>query len=436
MATGLNLTIGQDAVFNSTLQIGAVAESVSVTAEAPLVETTSGSLSGLIEAKQIQELPLNGRNITELALLEPGVNHYQGARPGAGVNGILFSSQGAPIRSNLYLLDGTIMNDRVGGGFASAGDRSLGSEAIREFRLITNTMSAEFGMHMGSVMQAATKSGSNEFHGSLFEFLRNDNLDARQFFDVDAPPEFKRNQLGGSLGGPIQRDKLFFFGSYEGVREIRGNTVRATTFTAAARQPGFFPIVTEIAPSVKPYLEHYPLPNAPDVGNLAARGLGIVSRPIPDRVPENYYGIRTDYNLNDSNSLFFRYTIIDGSQEEATPNAFPGFLTESKSRNQYVTGEYKSILSPTLLNTARISFSRTRSDNLDITPIPQNLWLFSGAAGMGLITVNNGPTRLGGNPPNPIGSRRNVLQTNEDIDRKSTRLNSSHIQKSRMPSSA
>lgn len=132
-------------------------------------------------------------------------------------------------------------------------------------------------------------------------------------------------------------------------------------------------------------------------------------------MPENFYGIRTDYNLNDSHSLFVRYTLINGSQEEATPNAFPGFLTDSTSRNQYLTGEFKSILSPTLLNTARVSFSRTRADNLDITPIPQSLWLFEGAAGMGGIAINNGPTRLGGNPPNPNGSLRNVLQTNEDM---------------------
>ena len=417
VATGLNLTIGQEAVFNATLQVGAVAEAISVVAEAPIIETTSGSLSGVVEEKQIQDLPLNGRNITELALLEPGVNRYQGARPGAGVNGILFSSQGAPIRSNLYLLDGTIMNDRVGGGFASAGDRTLGSEGIREFRLVTNTMSAEFGMHMGSVMQAATKSGTNEIHGSVFEFLRNDNLDARQFFDVGEPPEFKRNQFGASFGGPILRDKLFFFGSYEGVREVRGNTIRATTFTADARRDGFFRTVPQIASSVRPYLEHYPLPNVDDESSraLAPRGLGIVSHPVPDRVPEDFYQIRGDYNLNDSHNVFVRYTLVDGSQEEATPNAFPGYVTQSESRNQYVTGEYKSILSPTLLNTARVSFSRTRSANLDITPIPQSLWLFDGAPGMGQISITNGPTRLGGNPPNPNGSERNILQTNEDV---------------------
>ena len=412
VSTGLNLTIGQEAVINPTLQVGAVAEVVSVTAEAPIIETTSGSLSGLVEAKQIAELPLNGRNITELALLEPGVSHYQGARPGAGTDGTLYSSQGAPIRSNLYLLDGTMMNDQVGGGFASAGGRNLGAEAIREFRLVTSAMSAEFGMYMGSVMQAATKSGGNAFHGSAFEFLRNDNLDARKFFDKGGPPEFKRNQFGFSLGGPILHEKLFFFGTYEGVREIRGRTQRGTTFTADARRDGV--LVPQIAASVRPYLQYYPLPNSPDDGTLAARGLGLVTNATPDVVPENFYQIRADYNLNENNSLFVRYSINPGSQTIAT-NVFPGFLTETTSRNQYLTGEYKSILTPTFLNTARISFSRTRGDNLDITPLPKELWFFNDSLGMGQMTITNGPDRLGGNPPNPNGKRRNVLQTNEDM---------------------
>ena len=412
VATGLNLTIGQEAIFNSTLQVGAVAEVVSVIAEAPLIETTSGSLSGVVEAKQIQELPLNGRNITELALLEPGINHYQGSRAGAGVDGTLFSSQGAPIRSNLYLLDGTMMNDQVGGGFASAGGRNLGAEAVREFRLITNILSAEFGMYMGSVMQAATKSGTNQFHGSVFEYLRNDNLDARRFFDVGKPPEFKRNQFGFSFGGPVKRDKLFFFGTYEGVREIRGRTQRGTTFTANARRDGV--LVPQIAASVRPYLERYPLPNTPSSASLAARGLGQITNAVPDVVPENLYQIRADYNLNASNTLFVRYTINPGEQTIAT-NAFPGFLTKNTSRNQYLTGEYKTILSPALLNTARISYSRTVGNSLDITPFPKDLWLFNDALGMGQITVTNGPDRLGGNPPNPNGKRRNLLQTNEDL---------------------
>ena len=414
VATGLNLTIGQEAVFNPTLQVGAVTEAVSVTAEAPLVETTSGSLSGLVEAKQIQELPLNGRNITELALLEPGISQYKGAREGSSVRGLVFSSNGAPTRSNLYLLDGSIMNDNTSAGFSSAGDRALGAEAIQEFRLTTNTFSAEFGTNMGSVMQAATKSGTNSFHGSVFNYLRNDNMDARKFFDVGDPPEFKRNQFGASFGGPIKRDRIFFFGTYEGVRDIRGETQVGQTITAAARQPGFFPNVTATAPNIRPYLQFYPLPNHPDPARRdIGGGIGETSYSLSTSVPEDFYQIRSDLNLSDNDSAFVRYTISDGTNTFPT-NPFPDFTTASESRNQYLTGEYKRILSPTLLNTARVSYNRTRSNALDISPIPKELWLLSDTPAMGVINIT-GLSGIGGQGPNPNGRSQNILQMNEDV---------------------
>ena len=204
--TGVALSVAQEAVLDFTLGVGGIEQTVTVSAEAPLVNTTSGALGGLVDEKKVAELPLNGRNYISLTLLQPGVSEHRSKSQGNETIGTWFSSNGAPVRSNSYLLDGAPMQSYGGSNTASMSGGTLGIEGIREYRVITSGFGAEYGMTMGSQMMIVSKGGTNSFHGSVFEYLRNDNLDARNFFDLKTErtpgrlPEFKRNNFGASLG--------------------------------------------------------------------------------------------------------------------------------------------------------------------------------------------------------------------------------------------
>src|SRR5438132_6049041 len=237
--SGLTLTVAQEAVVNFTLQAGAVEQTVVVTEDAPIVNTTSGALGGLVDERRVAELPLNGRNFIDLTLLQPGITQHRNLGVAASTVGLWFSSNGAPLRSNNYLLDGAIMTNLTNGTSASQDGSTLGIEGVREYRVITNSFSAEYGMTMGSQVMVVTKGGTNTRHGSLFEYFRNSALDARNLFYSKTAasyrrlPAFARNQFGGSLGGPIKKDKTFFFGVYEGLRQHIGVTTISPTISAA-----------------------------------------------------------------------------------------------------------------------------------------------------------------------------------------------------------
>src|SRR5437870_1902573 len=222
--SGIHLTVGREAVVDFQLQVGQISENITVTGEAPLIQLTTASTEGLIDELQMQTLPLNGRSFIELAAMVPGVQIAQaGARSASVGFGTKLSVNGARFTANLFTIDGTAINDEYNEAGSASGN-VLGVEAVREFQVLTNAFSAEYGRHTGAVINAVTKAGTNELHGSVFEFLRNDNLDARNFFHGEKKPEFKRNQFGAALGGPIARDKTFFFGNYEGLREGLGQT--------------------------------------------------------------------------------------------------------------------------------------------------------------------------------------------------------------------
>ena len=226
MRKGLQVTIGQMAVVDFAMEVGPVDQTITVVASASAVNTHSGELSYLVAEEAIRELPLNGRNYTDLALLQPGVVSYPHRDGGSVVaHGLGISVNGQDPRSNVFLLDGTPQNDITNGPAGSAAGTALGTETIREFRVETNAYSAEFGRNSGGQINAISKSGTNDLHGSLYEFHRNDNLDARNFFDAAGKPEFKRNQFGGAVGGPIKRDRTFFFVGYEALRERLGKTI-------------------------------------------------------------------------------------------------------------------------------------------------------------------------------------------------------------------
>src|SRR2546422_2031247 len=279
--SGLTLAVSQEAVVNFTMQAGAVDQTVVVTEDAPLVNTTAGAMGGLVDERKVAELPLNGRNFIDLTLLQPGITQQRNLGVAASTVGTWFSSNGAPLRSNNYLLDGAIMTNLTNGTSASQDGSTLGLEGVREYRVITNSFSAEYGMTMGSQVMVVTKGGTNTLHGSLFEYLRNSALDARNFFDYKTVasnrrlPPFTRNQFGGSVGGPIKKDKTFFFGVYEGLRQRLGVTTISNTIGAgchgtagavitntACPQLGNVPSVT-ISPGTAPILDLFSPPNLP-----------------------------------------------------------------------------------------------------------------------------------------------------------------------------
>jgi len=363
---GIVLSVGREAVVNFELQVGAVAEVVEVTGEAPLIETTSSSVSALVETQQIQDLPLNGRSFDDLALLQPAVMvaKTQNRQIQGGFT-TKMSIRGARPEQNSFLLDGTDVmgpSNAIPGG---VGGQSFGVDTVREFRVETGAYSAQYGRAAGGVINVVTKSGTNSFHGTAFEFLRNDNLDARNFFDRDpsnptvrsSPPEFKRNQFGGSLGGPILHDKTFFFGSYEALRERLGNSLVGTTVTAAARQgdlngDGVNEIT--VSPLVKPYLAAlFPLPNGRDLGG----GIGEFISSAPEPTNEDYLSGRIDHMLGPSDSLFGRFTFDDG--DRTIPDELKVQFSDVISRNQFLTIEETHIFSPAVLNTIRLGFNRT-----------------------------------------------------------------------------
>src|SRR6202521_3754370 len=218
--SGVTLSVGEQQVLNFTLQVGQMTQTVEVTTEAPNVQLASSSISAVVNSTTVQELPLNGRSWTDLANLQPGVaaietqaSFASGADRGTRGFGAQISISGARPQQNNYRLDGISVNDYSNGAPGSVLGGNLGVDAIQEFSVLTSNYSAEYGKTSGGVVNAITRSGTNQFHGSVYEFLRNSALDARNFFEDPAAPKasFKRNQFGGAIGGPIIKNRTFFF---------------------------------------------------------------------------------------------------------------------------------------------------------------------------------------------------------------------------------
>jgi hypothetical protein len=358
----VTVTLGQTAVINIYLEPAGTAEEVNIAGWEPLVNTQSPELSYLVGERAIRELPLNGRNYTDLALLQPGVVAYPHRDGGSVVaHGLGMSINGQDPRSNVYLLDGTLQNDFTNGPAGSAASTALGVETIREFRVESNSYSAEFGRNSGGQINAISKSGTNDLHGSLYEFHRNDNFDARNFFDPSRKPEFKRNQFGGSIGGPLSPDRWFFFFGYEALRERLGRTISTIVPDDNARR-GILPdparpgqtITVPINSAVSPYLNEFPRANGPNIGG----GLAAYSFGFGQQVDQDFLQGRIDFNRSARNQFFGRYTFDDA--EQRLPTDFPQFPRSFISRNQFFTAEHRYIHSPRTFSTLRGGVSRTR----------------------------------------------------------------------------
>jgi hypothetical protein len=381
--TGITLTVGAQQVLDFTLQVGQVTQTVEVTGEAPAVETTSSAISGVVNQTTVVELPLNGRDWTLLAALQPGVNAITTQQPIGGTssrstrgNGAQISVSGTRPQLNNYRLDGISIVDFAGGSPGSVLGISLGVDAIQEFSVLTSNSTAEYGRTSGGVINAITKSGTNSFHGDAYEFIRNNKLDARKFFDVGTPPPFRRNQFGGAVGGPIQKDKTFFFADYEGFRQALGTTNANFVPSADARNgilnfsdPSKFPsgcVATAVAnqcqltvdPLVKPFFAFYPLPN----GGLVAPGNTGIYNVAPNTVTsENFVTAKGDRKLSAKDNLsvtFFRDT---GSS--TLPDAFNEVLTGDTSYRLMAGLEETHTFSSGLVNAFRVGYSRVHTDD-------------------------------------------------------------------------
>ncbi|MBI2822618.1 MAG: TonB-dependent receptor [Acidobacteria bacterium] len=380
--SGITLTLGREAIVDMVLKVGELTEKVVVQGEAALVETTSATVAGLVDDKKIRDLPLNGRDFTQLALLQEGVASPAGrGRPQPGNEGQKLSVGGTRTTQTAFLLDGTDLRNLWATTPGSATGLVLGVETVREFTVITSTASAEYGGFSGGVVNAVTRSGTNQLHGSLFEFHRNSAFDARNFFDTgNEPPAFKRNQFGFTLGGPIRRDQTFFFGSYEGLRERLTTTAIRVVPDAGAHQ-GILPERlggnVGVHPSVKPYLDGYPLPN----GRIFGDGTGELIFGHPQPTDQNYYMAKVDHQLGPSDSIFVRYTADQGVRGNLS--SLPLWNEKVLNLNQYVTIDERKIFSAKLINQFLFAFNRSQSHGehessvdpkLKFIPTPDRSW--------------------------------------------------------------
>ena len=414
------LAVAQSVTLNMTLQLGEVEILDVVTGKTPLVNTASSELSYLVTSQQIEQIPLNGRNYTDLAALQPGVNPFPHRDGGSVVaHGLGMSVNGQDPRSNVYMLDGTLLNDFTNGPAGSAAGTALGLDTIREFRVEANAYGAEFGRSSGGQISVVTKSGSNRTSGTAFEFHRNDSLDARNYFDAGEKPDFHRNQFGATLGGPIRADRAFYFLGYEALIERLGRTISTVVPDDNARQ-GILPTGTvPVDPLVSPYLLEFPRANGASLG----QGLAAFTFPFNQKLDQHFLQGRLDYNLSAGNQLFGRYTFDDTSQ--FLPTDYPQFPREFFSRNQFFTGEYRHVFSDRTLNTTRAGFSRTRvGQNVEATTTQPVSEFVPGRGLMGAIDIG-GLKRFGPQSSANLRLVQNVFSVQSDM----THTQGSHLLK-------
>src|SRR6202051_917142 len=370
LRTGIEIAVGASVGLDQQLRVGAVGETVEVQSEVPAVQLSTSDMSAVVNATTVRELPLNGRSWTDLAQLQPGVSaiHTQpdfsaGTDRGNRGFGQQLTISGARPQQNNYRLDGVSLNDYANGAPGSVLGGSLGVDAIQEFSVLTSNYSAEYGKTSGVVVNAITRSGAAAFHGSAYEFLRNSALDARNFFDGPQIPSFKRNQFGGSIGGPIIRERTFFFFDYEGIRQSKGITAVTTVPSLDARNGMIHdsdgnPITVTIDPAAQAALAFYHLPNGPvtsnpDIARYSFSGQQVVS--------ENFYTTRLDHKISEKDSMSGTY--LFDKTPYTSPDGVNNVLLTTKSSRQIAVLEETHIFKPAFANSVRFGYNYENVDN-------------------------------------------------------------------------
>src|ERR1700676_4584321 len=384
---GITLTVGAQQVLDFTMLVGQMSQTVEVTTEAPTVELTSSTLSAQVSAATVRELPLNGRSWTDLANLQPGVagietqaSFAQGADRGNRGFGAQVTISGGRPQQNNYRMDGVSVNDYSNGPPGSVMGGTLGVDAIQEFSVLTSNFSAEYGKSSGGVVNGISRSGTNAFHGSAYEFLRNSALDARNFFDGPVIPPFKRNQFGASAGGPIRKDRTFVFGDYEGIRQAKGITNFNTVPSLTARSgiltysdpnnpapPDCVPIVTAIPnqcqvtvdQSAQKYFGLYPLPtDAPQAGTPDIAISRFAGQQV---INENFFTVRVHHRLTEKDNLFGTY--LYDKTPYTSPDLFDNIQLESLTKRQFFVLEATHVFSSNMTNSVRMGINREYANN-------------------------------------------------------------------------
>jgi len=386
---GILLTVGGQQVFNLGLKVGSAAKTVvEVTTEAPAVQLASSDISAVVNATTVRELPLNGRSWTDLAALQPGVETIQtqptfavGADRGNRGFGQQLTISGARPQQNNYRLDGVSLNDYANGAPGSVLGGNLGVDAIQEFSVLTSNYSAEYGKTSGGVVNAITRSGTNSFHGSAYEFIRNDKLDAANFFEAGQRSLFRRNQFGGDVGGPIFKNKTFFFADYEGIRQSKGivnvdfvPSSAALSGTLCSNPAGAPPsnpcMTTHLTPNppttdangidlqVKKYLALYPAAQGAPIGNGDVAPFTFLAQQV---INENFVTTRVDHKFSDKDSLFGTY--LYDRTPYSSPDSFGNVLLGSLSTRQIVAAEETHSFTPTFVNAVRFGYNHESVDN-------------------------------------------------------------------------
>jgi hypothetical protein len=417
----ITLTVGAVQVLNISMQVGEISQKVEVTGEAPVVELASAALGNIVTSKTVVELPLNGRDWTQLATLEPGVNTIQTQAAGfsdvRGTRGwgAQLTVAGTRPQQNSYLIDGIRANDYMGGSPGSVLSFTLGVDAVGEFSVVTANSSAEYGRTSGGVINAVTKSGSNQFHGDAYWFLRDEGLDSKGAFDSVNPP-FHRNQFGVSAGGPVAKERIFFFANYEGFRQDLGVTSVNNVPSANARngivscgllgpvvcptgtaQPvtscpsGYTDVVpgqstTCVGNGVIPYLPLYPLPNAGLVGAGDVGHYNVVTSQI---ATEDFVTNRMDAKISAKDSLSgsWRYDRALADQ----PTSLDDVLNGNRYRSGLISLEETHIFRPSLVNTFRLGWDRAYpTQNLPISATDP----LAGSTALGIVPGQAAPSLL------------------------------------------
>ncbi len=403
--TGINLTVGQSTTLDFTLPVGEVRQVVTVEEAPSPVNLSTQQTSGLVSEKQVKELPLNGRSFDGLMTLNPAVVNYTSQRSGgAGTSnssvGNMFAVDGHRPQENLFLLNGieytgaSEINNTPGG----TSGQLLGVDAVREFNVVADTYGAEYGKRPGAQVSIVTASGTNQLHGSLYEFIRNSDLDARNFFDQGNIPQFQRNVFGAAMGGPIKKNKLFVFGNYEGYRQHLG--LSDVTFVPDNNaRAGYIPntsgVLTHVGvtPASAALLSLWPVQNGPELGS----GIGLAySHPL-QHIREDFGSTRVDYNISDKDTVFGAYTIDDSNAN--TPTANPLSSVYETLREQVASVQEQHVFSPTVLNTIRFGFSRAGYFFTGESGVDLPGWVAGGPIGAVVIgggTALNGASAISG----------------------------------------
>jgi len=421
---GITLTVGAQSVVDFSLPVGQQTQTVTVEGEVSQVETTNGAVGSLTDQQQVHELPLNGRNFEQLIQLAPGVQTYTGFNATAlQGRGTLYSVSGARPAGQAILMDDENLQGFSNRGIGSITGSSLGIESIAEFQTLTNSYGAQFAGN-GAVINSVTRSGTNVFHGTAYEFLRNDKLDADLFFHAPNGEKqlLRRNQYGGSLGGPIKKDKAFFFVNYEGIQQSQGQirTALVPNCPSACNPPATLPAATRQA--IINTLALYPLP---DPGTVGSNNIGTSVQTGVQSSNENYILGRMDYNFSSKDSVFGRYLSDKANFTDpfggggTAGGPLLGWTEFSHSHNQFLTFEERHIISPTAVNTFRASFARQVSSARQPANVQVNgtypLQFFPGRGfGDGGVTIT-GLSPLGEDLVIPFNQVQNRYTEADDI---------------------